>query len=302
MQRQKRIHDKRTYYETFKEGDKVLVYFPVKILWAKDNVFSILSGNMTEMAKTKTTPWKPLCPICKTLIPAGERFEDHLIKCAMTKENVICGLCDKVFKKQAYLQKHLKIQHGIDKKADKKKSEDEMSTCSIEEDPRVELDFIVENEERFDRNDQNLRVGNEEVALKGLDVNAKVAVKTPMPSPRTVIDEDSLEAAPTKRKSTTPLPPGIKKRVETVNSESLRKKCEIIIKQDMTELSKRHSVKVKEDGEDVFENSVLVRRDMATGTNCFNIGQYLRARNICPASLRLELGENGRVRCEFDME
>ncbi|KAH3810435.1 hypothetical protein DPMN_138827 [Dreissena polymorpha] len=81
---------------------------------------------MTEMAKTKTTPRKPLCPMCRTLIQAGERFEDHLDKCAMTKENVICGLCDKVFKKQEHLQKHLKIQHGIDKKADKKKSEDAM--------------------------------------------------------------------------------------------------------------------------------------------------------------------------------
>ncbi|KAH3881473.1 hypothetical protein DPMN_005399 [Dreissena polymorpha] len=70
----------------------------------------------------------------------------------------------------------------------------------------------------------------------------------------------------------------------------------------MTELSKRHSVAVKEDGEDVFANSVLVRRDMATGINSFHIGQYLRARNICPSSLRIEFGDNGRVRFEFDME
>ena len=41
---------------------------------------------------------------------------------------------------------------------------------------------------------------------------------------------------------------------------------------------------------------------MAAGANSFNIGQYLRARNICPDSLRLELGENGRVRLEFDTE
>ncbi|KAH3810434.1 hypothetical protein DPMN_138826 [Dreissena polymorpha] len=116
-----------------------------------------------------------------------------------------------------------------------------------------------------------------------------------MPSPRTVIDEDNIEAAPTKRKATTPLPPGIKKRIETVNNEMLKKKCEIIIKQDMTELSKRHSVTVKEDGEDVFENSVLVRRHMATGINRFHIGQYFRARNICPSSLRIELGDNGRL-------
>ncbi|KAH3827896.1 hypothetical protein DPMN_129842 [Dreissena polymorpha] len=155
----------------------------------------------------------------------------------MPKENVICGLCDKVFKKQDYLQKHLKIQHGIDKKADKKKSKDAMSTCSIGEDPRVELDFIVENEERFDGNDQKLIVGNEEVASKELDANANMALKTQMPSPRTVNDEDSIEAAPTKRKATAPLPPGIKKRVETVHNESLKKTCEIIIKQDMTELS-----------------------------------------------------------------
>ncbi|KAH3857713.1 hypothetical protein DPMN_100325 [Dreissena polymorpha] len=87
-----------------------------------------------------------------------------MVRSAMTKDNVICGLCDKVFKKQDYMQKHLKIQHGIDKKADKKKSKDAMSTCSIGEDPRVELDFIVENEERFEGTDQNLRVGNEEVA------------------------------------------------------------------------------------------------------------------------------------------
>ncbi|KAH3888513.1 hypothetical protein DPMN_012549 [Dreissena polymorpha] len=52
---------------------------------------------------------------------------------------------------------------------------------------------------------------------------------------------------------------------------------------------------IKEDGEDVFANSVLVRRDMVTGTNSFNIGQYLRARNICPSSLRIELGDNGRL-------
>ncbi|KAH3737250.1 hypothetical protein DPMN_043833 [Dreissena polymorpha] len=167
-----------------------------------------------------------------------------------------------------------------------------MSICSIGEDPCVVLDFTVENKEQFDASDQHLRVGNEKVAFKELDVNANVALKTPMPTPRTVIDKDSLEAAPTKRKATTPLPPGIKKRVETVNSESL-KKCEIIMNKDMTELSKRHSVTVKEDGEDVFANSVLVRRDMrATGTNSFNIGQYLRARNICPSSLRIELGGN----------
>ncbi|KAH3724120.1 hypothetical protein DPMN_049930 [Dreissena polymorpha] len=266
---------------------------------AKDYVFSIFSGNMTKMAKTNTTPRKPLCPMCRTLIPAGERFEDHLVKCAMTKENVICWLCDKVFKKQDYLQKHLKIQHGVDNKADKKKSEDAMSTCSIGEDPCVELDFTVENEEQFDANDQNMSVGRKEVALMELDGNANAVLKTPMPLPHTVIDEDGLEAAPTKRKATSLLPPGIKKRVETVNSESLKKKCEIIIKQDMTELSKRHSVT---DGEDVFANSVLVRRDMATGINSFNIGQYLRARNICPSSLRIELGDNGRVRFEFDME
>ncbi|KAH3857714.1 hypothetical protein DPMN_100326 [Dreissena polymorpha] len=123
-----------------------------------------------------------------------------------------------------------------------------------------------------------------------------------MPSPRTVIDEDSIEAVPTKRKVTTPLPPGIQKRVETVKNESLNKKCEIFIKQDMTGLSKRHSITVKEDGEAVFENSVLVRRDSATGINSLHIGQYLRARNICPSSLRIELGDNGRVRFEFDMK
>ncbi|KAH3708325.1 hypothetical protein DPMN_067772 [Dreissena polymorpha] len=78
--------------------------------WAKDYVFSIFIGNMTEMAKTKTTPRKPLCPMCRTLIPAGEKFEDHLVKCAMTKENVICWLCDKVFKKQeAVLSTYLSL-------------------------------------------------------------------------------------------------------------------------------------------------------------------------------------------------
>ncbi|KAH3718649.1 hypothetical protein DPMN_061455 [Dreissena polymorpha] len=143
-----------------------------------------------------------------------------------------------------------------------------MSTCSIGEDPCVELDFTVENEERFDANDQNMSVNSKEVALKELDENAYAVLKTPMPLPRTVIDKVGLEAAPTKRKATSPLPPRIKKRVETVNSESL-KKCEIIIKQDMTELSKRHSVTVKENGENVFANSVLLRRDMATGINSF---------------------------------
>ncbi|KAH3862465.1 uncharacterized protein LOC127870435 [Dreissena polymorpha] len=177
-----------------------------------------------------------------------------------------------------------------------------MSTCSIGEDPCVELNFTVDNEERFDANDQNMSVGSKEVALKELDQNASAVLKTPMLLPRTAIDEDGLEAAHTKRKTTSPLPPGIKKTVETVNSESLKKTCEIIIKQDMTELSKRHSVTVKEDGEDIFANSVLVRRDMATGINSFHIGQYLRARNICPFSLRIELGDYGRVRFEFDME
>lgn len=44
MQRQKRIRDRRTSYETFKIGDQVLVYFPIKKVGTSSKFTSFWRG------------------------------------------------------------------------------------------------------------------------------------------------------------------------------------------------------------------------------------------------------------------
>ena len=105
-----------------------------------DNVLSVYRS---EMTKTKTTPRRPLCPICRVLIPETETFEAHLLRCANERSDTEhrCELCDKIFKKKAYLQKHTKLQHGPPQKSEERAQED--STCeeSLSEDPDIELGY-----------------------------------------------------------------------------------------------------------------------------------------------------------------
>jgi len=61
MQRQKRIHDKRTNYETFKEGDKVLVYFPVKKVGMSPRLVSFWRGPYTVIRKLSDVVYEVDC-------------------------------------------------------------------------------------------------------------------------------------------------------------------------------------------------------------------------------------------------
>ncbi|KAH3810436.1 hypothetical protein DPMN_138828 [Dreissena polymorpha] len=61
IQRQKRIHDKRTNYETFTEGDKVLVYFPEKKEGMSSKLVSFWRGPYTVIWKLSDVVYEVDC-------------------------------------------------------------------------------------------------------------------------------------------------------------------------------------------------------------------------------------------------
>ena len=76
--------------------------------WSKDFVCSTFRS---EMPKTKVTPrLQPVCPACKERPSEGESWEQHLVKCRDSRIN--CNFCEVTFKKDVYLQRHIKIKHN----------------------------------------------------------------------------------------------------------------------------------------------------------------------------------------------
>ena len=150
---------------------------------------NVLSVSRSEMAKTKTTPRRPLCPMCRVLIPETETFEAHLLRCANERDDNEhrCELCDKLFKKKAYLQKHKKLQHGPPQKSEERAEED--STCeeSLGDDPDIELDF-------------------EDSIISESDVGS-------IPEENQMDKMERLLEGRTTRKPTTPSMPGFRKRI-----------------------------------------------------------------------------------------
>ena len=194
------------------------------------------------------------------------------MKCALKRENIRCYVCDKTFKKREYLQKHLKVQHSFDGLTTTKDTVDpcvegNADTDSIGEDPDIDLGC-----------------GNEDEAV---EIHKKV------PS--------DIESAPTKRKATSPLLPGVRKVIATATGPSL-KQGEICLKREVKGATKEQYVKLSEGGTTVYENSVKVRVDVSTGTTKVNLGQYLKAKCIQPESLSLEFRDDGEIKIGFTME
>ena len=168
------------------------------------------------MKKTKITPRRPLCPMCRVLIPETETFESHLLRCANKKEESEhrCELCEKVFKKKAYLQKHRKLQHGSPQKQEERTEEGSIGVESLGDDPDIELDF-------------------EDSIISESDVGS-------MPEEKQMDEMERLLDGRTTRKPTTPSMPGPRKRISEdigTKSDEGQKKA----KEDTGRVSENHT-------------------------------------------------------------
>jgi len=247
---------------------------------------NVLSVSRSEMAKTKTTPRRPLCPMCRVLIPETETFEAHLLRCANERvdNEHRCELCDKHFKK-AYLQKHRKLQHGPPQKPEERTDEDSLCIESLGDDPDIQLDY---EDSTLSESDVGLvpeekQNDDRERLLEGKTTRKPTTTSMPGPRKRMYVDKgvgnDDVEK---------------KRKVETgkdidVDNQAVpsmatapcmsdeAKSGEILIHQEVTDETRRHNVRITCKDKVMFENSVTVSREMDMGSTNLDIGQYRKS-------------------------
>ena len=121
--------------------------------WMEDY---ILSNCRSTMPPVKTTPRKhAICPVCKDPVNK-EDFQSHLMKCP--KERVECSVCGQTFKKVAYRNKHMKVQH----------SQSSNITCRPSATPVMDNNVDSESETEDWDVDPDVEVGEDSTEVKDL--------------------------------------------------------------------------------------------------------------------------------------
>lgn len=123
--------------------------------WHKDYLFSTLRS---KMAERKTRVGVTVCPVCKEEVSKSMRFDEHIVKCAGQRE--LCSICKISFKKKEYLNRHLKIKHGVEAKSkpeeQKRVENEQLKNTDSDSEWQNQSDVELIDEESLEKKDHEI--------------------------------------------------------------------------------------------------------------------------------------------------
>ena len=273
-----------------------------KPAWAKDYVFSCRN----TMAKTKTTPRAqapstskaqtvpiaaplPICPVCKETVGKSENFEKHLVECYKGRPQ--CSTCGQMFKLRSYLIKHEQSVHGVPSEKSVVKEASKVKAKERKESAKA-LSDSSDNSDWEDEPDVSLGVSDSEDEKVKSDSLSKDLVEGRIIRKATT---PALPVAP-KRKMTEVKKDAVEKAVKLTESGKVKDMTafNVLCKQEKKDNSSESVTKVTENGEEIYANSVVRKRQKVDNVN-INLGDLIPEGSVRISDIQLQLIGEGNV-------